>query len=130
MVSLLSFGYLSYSSYTYSPLSNQWKGYAAAAALVISIVPYTLTLMGPGVNKKLLDAAQGVQIAEAAGIKPETVMKDATAKKLFDDWAKMSQSYWSTGRQHMERQHSVGQNTGIVEVPGGRIGWDGGRQRG
>lgn len=68
-LSLVSFGsfiFLAYDSYmrfadttlVYSPLKDQWKGYVVAAGLVVGIMPYTVVLMVPGVNKKLLEGAE------------------------------------------------------------------------
>lgn len=72
-----------------------WKGYLLASALVMSILPYTLTTMERTVNLKLAEEAEKVQAhgekAEARkvmGLKEESDgvrMSAATVKQLLDE---------------------------------------------
>lgn len=68
----------------------KWKCYAGAAGLLIGIVPYTILMMGPGVNKKLMDAANSVEVGTE---KKFGAAEADSVKKTLDQWG-----LWNLGR--------------------------------
>lgn len=63
--------------------SEQWRGYAAAAALALAIIPYTLAVM-MGTNNVLLAKA------EEAETKGHGEVQAAEVRRLVGRWAKMN----------------------------------------
>lgn len=89
--SLGSFAYLAYHNYQtysnpsiiYSPFSDLWKGYLLAGALALSIIPYTLAVMGPGVNRKL----HAIHDEEYKGLNGGKTATSENTHNLLEKWA-------------------------------------------
>lgn len=73
----LAYGYAAYESYSQG---SNWKGFVAAAACVVAIVPYTVAVMGK-TNAALLEAARGGAAAAASA---------AQVPSLVDRWGTMN----------------------------------------
>ncbi len=56
-----------YAAYDTRNEGGSWKGYVASAALVVSIVPFTLLAMNP-TNQSLISVAKGASALEAASV--------------------------------------------------------------
>lgn len=64
-----------YAAYDAHSRGTSWKGYLSAAALVISIVPFTIVFMTP-TNSTLLAAVSG-----------QSVLSQATLSELIRKWS-------------------------------------------
>lgn len=81
------FGFLAYRENT---SSTAFKLYATSAALLTSIVPYTLALMGT-TNQKLLEKSESLASASITDAAAEAgVAKEETVHALVDKWAMLN----------------------------------------
>jgi hypothetical protein len=85
-LALLASSYNSYLLYAnptvvYSPLAGQWKGFAAAAALCLGIVPYTLGVM-LGTNKALFALEEAARSGKG--------VDGVAVKTLLARWARLN----------------------------------------
>ncbi|KAK7920575.1 hypothetical protein PG985_008597 [Apiospora marii] len=79
----LGYWTVAYNQYSASSPSAEWRGFAAAGALVLAIVPFTLAAMMPTI--RALEASMG----GAQGEKAKT-MSRGTAEALLRKWTRLN----------------------------------------
>lgn len=77
--------YLSYYTHQSPLLSHKWKPYALAGASALGIVPWTLGVMYPTINKLLKKAEETAALANTDEV-VEVGLGGETAHALVDKW--------------------------------------------